>query len=109
MTTLKRKLVGTCPVCGRSAFGVVRNHAVHGWMKVGNTVVPNPAMVCQLLDGQTLRDRHMEIIDLDAPDVVKRTMIVHSLDAGKRIKHETVEKSAGKPGLLKRLVEAIKG
>jgi uncharacterized Fe-S cluster-containing radical SAM superfamily enzyme len=112
MATMKRKLTGTCPVCGKAAFGVVRGHAVHGWMKIGGSVVPNPTMICALSNGQTLRDRHMEMIDLDAPAVVKRTMIVHSLDAGKRVKHQTVEKlskSAGKPGLLKRLAEAIKG
>jgi hypothetical protein len=114
MATMKRKLVGTCPVCGKQAFGVVGGKAVHGWIIYGKTVVPNPAKVCSLANGQTLKDRHMETVDLDSAEIASRCVILHNIDptsgskVTRKVTVKSLSKSAGKPGLLARLVKAVK-
>jgi hypothetical protein len=114
MATLKRKLIGTCPVCGKQAFGVVNGRAVHGWVIAGRAVYPNPNKVCQLGNGQTLKDRHMETVDLDSAEIASRCVILHNIDPAsgskvtRKVTVESLSKSAGKPSLLKRLMKAIK-
>jgi len=113
MATLKRKLIGTCPICNKPAYGVVNGRAVHGWIINGLAVYPDPNRVCSLANGQTLKDRHMQLVDLDSKEVADRC-VIHSINpaTGQKVTREvtvkSLSKSAGKPSLLKRLMKAIK-